>query len=131
MSRTAESLQVIWQTQFQKDYILNPFVSESRTNLSYQKLDNPATWWFNPTNPNSLRLTRPVYSMLIDANVPTFKFKLTEKYRPKTFVQLERYFTSPYYLLNAQTIVMFGETEAMMMALHANNLQQYLDNQGT
>jgi hypothetical protein len=131
MSRTAKSLQVIWQTQFQKDYILNPFVSESRTNLSYQKLDNPATWWFNPTNPNSLRLTRPVYSMLIDAKVPTFKFKLTEKYRPKTFVQLERYFTSPYYLLNAQTIVMFGETEAMMMALHANNLQQYLDNQGT
>jgi len=24
---------------------------------------------------------------------------------------------------------LFGESEAMMMALHGNNLQQYLDNQ--
>lgn len=67
--------------------------------------------------------------MLIQAKVPVFKFKTTEKYRPKTFVQLERFVTSPYYLLNAQTIVLFGESEAMMMALHGNNLQQYLDNQ--
>ena len=129
MARTSESLQVIWQTKFQKDHILNPFQSLGRDKLHYNSLDEPKTWWFNPVNPDSLRLTKMAYRMLTQAKVPVFKFKTTEKYRPKTFVQLERFVTSPYYLLNSQTIVLFGESEAMMMALHGNNLQQYLDNQ--
>lgn len=130
MPSTADSPQAVWQKKFQKEYQLNPFTS-SRDNLSYTRLDNPATWWHNPINKNSLRLTKTSYYMLIKASAVSYRFKLTEKIKPKTFVQLERYFTVPYYLLNAQTIVLFseGSKETMMLALHGNNLQQYLDNQ--
>lgn len=129
MARTKESPQVVWQEKFQKEYNLNPFQSTGREQLRYNRLDDAKTWWFNPLNPDSLRLTRISYNMLKKAKVPTFKFKLTEKYKPKTFVQLERWMSSPYYLLNAQTIVLYSDSDAMMMALHGNNLQQYLDNQ--
>ena len=128
MPSTAGSPQAVWQQKFQEEYNLTPFVS-SRETLSYTRLDNPATWWHNPVNKNSLRLTKNAYYMLDKAQAKTYKFQLPEKVKPKTFVQLERYFTSPYYILNSSKIVVFGETESMMLALHANNLQQYLDNQ--
>lgn len=129
MSTRGDSPQAIWQKKFQSEYSLNPFQS-SRESLTYTKLDNPATWWQNPTNHSSLRLTKVAYKMLVDAKAPNYKFTITEKYKPRTFVQLERHFTVPYYLLNAQKIVLFGEEskETMMIALHGNNLQQYLDN---
>ena len=129
MARTKESPQVVWQEKFQQEYELNPFQSQGREQLRYNRLDDAKTWWFNPLNPDSLRLSRIAYNMLKKAKVPTFKFKLTEKYKSKTFVQLERWMSSPYYLLNAQTIVLYSDSDAMMMALHGNNLQQYLDNQ--
>lgn len=128
MARTADSPQSVWQKKF-NEYDLNPFISDPEGGLTYNKLFNPATWWHNPINANSLRLTKTGHSLLSKTDMPTFRFKLTEKYRPKTFVQLERYFTSPYYIINAQSIIVYGETEAMMIALHANDLQQYLDNQ--
>lgn len=128
MSRTAESPQVIWQKKFQEEYKLNPFAA-TRDSLEYHRLDNPATWWHNPVNPNSLRLTQVAYQMLIKGKVQSYKFELKDKIKPKAFVQLERYFTSPYYLLNARRLVVFGETESMMLALHAGDLHQYLDNQ--
>lgn len=128
MSRTAESLQVVWQKKFQEEYKLNPFLATKDT-LVYTKLDNPATWWHNPVNPNSLRLTQNSYQVLIKSKVKSYKFELKDKIKPKAFVQLERYFTSPYYILNARRLVVFGEVESMMLALHAGDLHQYLDNQ--
>lgn len=128
MSSTAGSPQAVWQKKFQEENSLNPFTS-SQEGLSYTRLDNPSTWWHNPLNKNSLRLTKNAYYMLDKAKVKTYKFQLPEKIKPKTFVQLERYFTSPYYILNASKIVVFGEVESMMLALHGSDLQQYLDNQ--
>ena len=127
MPNTADLPQAVWQKKLREEYNLNPFTS-SRDNLTYTNLDNPATWWHNPINKHSLRLTKHAYYMLDKTKAVSYKFKLTEKVKPKTFVQLERYFTAPYYILNAQTIAVFGEKESMMLALHANNLQQYLDN---
>lgn len=128
MSRTADSPQSVWQKKF-LEYNLNPFLKDSDKGLIYNKLDNPATWWHNPINANSLRLTKVAHSILSKTDIPTYRFKLTEKYKPKTFIQLERYFTSPYYIINAQSIIVYGEVEAMMIGLHGNDLQQYLDNQ--
>lgn len=127
MGRDADSLQVIWQTKFQ-EYHLNPFLTDPKAGLRYQRLDNPATWWFNPLNFNSLRLTRPAFNMLSkQTDVPKWKFDLPQVILPKTLLQLEKYFTSPYFI-NMKTIWVFGETESIMLALHGNNLQQYLDN---
>jgi len=126
MPRRSDSAQTVWHKKFLG--LVRP-TSEHTHAIPYDQWDNPATWWHNPINHNSLRLTQIGYKTLYDTELPSFKFKLTAKVMPKTFVQLERYFTSPYYILNAKTIVVYGETEAMMIALHANNLQQYLDNQ--
>lgn len=125
MPRRSDSLQTVWQKKFLK--IIRPQQDDST--ISYDKWNNPATWWHNPTNHSSLRLSQLGYITLKDKDFPSYKFKVTQKVFPKTFVQLERYFTSPYYILNSQTIVVHGEVEAMMLGLHANNLQQYLDNQ--
>lgn len=129
--RTADSLQVIWQAKFQETE-LNPFVSYSRESngIRYQRLDNPAFWWHNPTNPNSLRLTTPAYKTLQkQTKIPTWTFKLDHMILPKTLLQLEKHFTSPYYIHAMKTLIVYGEQEAMMLALHGSDLQQYLDNQ--
>ena len=53
---------------------------------------------------------------------------------PKTYFsnylkkQLEKHFTSPYYIPTHQRIHVFGEQDSIMLALHGSNLQQYLDN---
>ena len=126
MSRSADSPQTVWQLRFQ-EYPLNPFTNE-KSALRYQRMDIPEFWWYNPVNPNSLRLTRPAYNVLDRARVPNWKFKLDRTFLPKTYLQLEKYFTAPYYIHGQQTIYVYGETEAMMLGLHGSNLQQYLDN---
>lgn len=113
MSRTTDSPQTVWLTKY---YELAP--------LSV----SPSSWWFNPTNYNSLRLTQKAY-LRIRAHVKFYKFELNHDIRPKCFVQLERWFKEPYYVQNRKTIHIVSDRDAMMLALHANNLQQYLDNQ--
>lgn len=120
--------QQVWQQQFQT-YKLTPFDAEkTKLALRYHNLNDPKFWWHNPLNPNSLRLTRIAYNTLDKAKVPSWKFKLDRVFISRTYIQLEKYFTAPYYILGQQTIYVYGETEAMMLGLHANNLQQYLDN---
>lgn len=96
-----------------------------------KRITNPATWWQNPTNPNSLRLSRMAWLMLEKAPRDLFnfvKFELPDAILPKTLVQLERHFTAPYYIKGQKTLYCCGETEILMLSLHGNNLQQYLDN---
>ena len=96
-----------------------------------KKLLTYNTWWHNPTNPNSLRLSRLAWNILKSAPADQFnfvKFELPDPIFPKTLLQLERHFTAPYFIQNHTVIHCLGETEIMMLSLHGNNLQQYLDN---
>ena len=129
MSRTADCPQNIWQAKF-REYPIVPFTSD-KLSLRYQRIDDPAFWWHNPLNPNSLRLTRPAFNMLEKAQVPNWKFKLDRVFIARTYVQLEKHFSAPYFVFGQQTIHVYGETEAMMLGLHGSNLQQYLDNHDT
>lgn len=113
MPNTVETLQNTWQ---QKLHELNPFSI------------SPSSWWYNPTNHNSLRLTQNAY-LKVKQHIKFYKFELVNDIRPKTFIQLERWFHEPYYVQNRKTIHIVSERDAMMLSLHANNLQQYLDNQ--
>jgi hypothetical protein len=113
MIRNDNSLQGVWQDKF---YALTPY----SVSLS--------SWWYNPTNHNSLRLTQKAY-LEVRKHVKFYKFELMHDIRPKTFLQLERWFKEPYYVQNLKTIHIVSERDAMMLALHANNLQKYLDNQ--
>jgi len=126
MVRDANSPQTVWQLKFQ-EYPLNPFTNEKAA-LRYQRMDIPEFWWYNPVNPDSLRLTRPAFNVLEKARVQKWQFKVSRAFLPKTYLQLEKYFTAPYYIHGQQTIYVYGETEAIMLGLHGSNLQQYLDN---
>jgi len=126
--RTAESLQNIWQAKFQK-HTLNPFTSDSKLGISYQRLDNPASWWQNPINPDSLRLTRAAFYMLNqNPKIKNWHFHLPTRLVNRSFIQLEKHFTSPYHIATHTSIYVFSEQDAIMLALHGSNLQQYLDN---
>lgn len=119
MSRNADSPQAIWQKKLQE---LSP--------IKPQYLAHPATfWWHNPLNPNSLRLAATAWTALKTCkHVPHWKFDLVKGLLPKSYLQLEKHFNSPYFIKNIKTIVVFDERDSMMLALHGNNLQQYLDN---
>lgn len=112
MPSTADSLQLQWQ---QTIYENTQFVANS-------------SWWYNPTNHNSLRLTKPSFNQL-KSKIKFHKFILPEPMRItlKMLIQLERQFKEPYYLHNDNTIHVISEQDAMMLILHANNLQTYLD----
>jgi len=128
MARTAESLQNVWQKQFQQ-HQLNPFTTDTKLGIRYQRFDNPASWWHNPLNPDSLRLTRPAFNMLNKAKeIKNWHFKLPTPLVTRAYIQLEKHFTSPYYLSGPSGIYVFDERDSIMLALHGSNLQQYLDN---
>ena len=131
MQHSPDSPQAVWQALFQQ-HPLTPFDAEkTKLALRYHNLNDPKFWWYNPLNEQSLRLTRVAFNTLEKAKVPNWKFRLDRVYLPKTYLQMERYFTAPYYIHGHQTIYVYGETEAMMLGLHGSNLQQYLDNHDT
>jgi hypothetical protein len=126
--RTSESLQNVWQANFQQ-HTLNPFTSDVKLGLRYQRFDNPASWWHNPINPNSLRLTRPAFNMLNkNKDIKNWQFRLSSPLVTRAYIQLEKHFTSPYFIPTHTSIYVFGEQDSIMLALHGSNLQQYLDN---
>lgn len=84
------------------------------------------TLFFNPTNHKSLRLTRAGWHVL-GKQVKSYKFELPVPILPRTLIQLERYIQHPYYIHTLKMISVFDEQTAVMLALHANNLQKYLD----
>lgn len=85
-----------------------------------------STIFFNPTNHKSLRLTKSGWNVL-GKQVKSYKFELPVAILPKTLIQLERYIEHPYYIHSLKLISIFDEQTAVMLALHANNLQKYLD----
>ncbi len=88
---------------------------------------NVLNLWRNPTNPQSLRLTQIGYK-LASKEVEQFSIKLNDPIRPKHFVMLERAFTFPYYIPKNDIIVVFDQTVATMLTLHAGDLGTYLVN---
>ena len=85
---------------------------------------NPIAIWRNISNPDSLRLTDQARKKL---TLPSYQFKI-DTMTNLQILQLDHLMTAPYYIKNRRTIELFGEQDAMMLSLHANNLKQYLDN---
>ena len=129
MAQAPNSQQTVWQNEFQK-YPLKPFdTDKAKRTLRYCDLTSNQFWWHNPLNPNSLRLTSGAWSILKACKeVPHWQFKLPKNLLPRTYLQLEKHFSSPYYIQNVATIIVFSDRDSMMLALHGNDLQQYLDN---
>lgn len=93
-----------------------------------QTTDMQRRWWKNPTDPNSLRLSLAGLQLVKAVlKLQSYEFVLDEELTNHNLLQLERVFTSMYYLLKRQKIIVFDERSALMLTLHGNNLKGYLD----
>jgi hypothetical protein len=85
-------------------------------------------WFKNPTDDNSIRLSlaglQYVKAVL---KLQSYDFELPEELTNGQLLQLERVFPSMYYLLKRQKIIVFDESESIMLTLHSGNVQAYLD----
>ena len=88
------------------------------------------SWWVNSLNPQSLRLTKIGFAWFTSvAKLTSYPIELgDQKILPKQMLQLERVFNDPYYIKNLSTIVVFSETDAVMLGLHCGDLATYLNN---
>ncbi len=83
--------------------------------------------WYND-RPSSLRLSENGYKKFIELlRVKSYDFTLKTPFTNIVLVQLERCLTKPYYIPNRKKIILFGEDEAMMLMLHSENLENYLN----
>ncbi len=86
-------------------------------------------WWWNHTDPNNLRLSKPGLQFIKKfTQIPVYECLLPEPLRNRTLIQLSRLMTCPYYIQKLDRIILLGEEETVLLKLHADNLQQYLDN---
>jgi hypothetical protein len=90
--------------------------------------DMQKRWWKNPTDDTSLRLSlgglQFVKAVL---KLQSYEFVLPEELTNHQLLQLERQFKGMYYLLKRQKIIVFDETESVMLTLYSGNLKAYLD----
>ena len=93
-----------------------------------QTTDMQKRWWKNPTDANSLRLSLAGLQFVkANLKLQSYDFELPEELTNSQLLQLERQFKSMYYLLKRQKIIVFEESEALMLTLHSGNLKAYLD----
>ena len=84
--------------------------------------------WFNPLNPNSLRLTKYGLAAIPRKEYQSHTINLVEKIRPGHYLLLERAMPAPYYIKKMDQIYVFDEQTAIMLTLHAGDLQTCLTN---
>ncbi len=86
-------------------------------------------WWWNHTDPTTLRLSNSGIQFIKKfTKIPVHECIISEPLRNRTLLQLSRLMTCPYYLYKPDHVLLLGDEEAVMLKLHADNLQQYLDN---
>ena len=87
--------------------------------------------WTNPTNHQSLRLTKMAFEIVQNNPLldPFFRIRLDDGVLVnKIYLQLERHFTVPYYIYGYKTIFVYQGIEVTMLGLNDGNLKQYLEN---
>lgn len=86
--------------------------------------------WMNPRETGGFRLTETGYDIFKKKlEIESHVLKLdTENTRSlATLLNLDRYLPCPYYIINIRTLEIFGEREAILFALHGNNLTRLLE----
>ena len=87
------------------------------------------TFWTNPLNEESLRLSRSGFQWVKDCtSLPFWKVSIKTEMLPKTFLKLEKALSAPYYIDNLKSLTVFSEEDLIMIQLHAGDLETYLDN---
>ena len=114
-------------THNQQSYTESILHAAGRSDAEYTKCIK--IWWWNYTNPNNLRLSKTGFQFIKKfTQIPVYECTLPEPLRNRTLIQLSRLRTCPYYIHKIDQISVLGEEEYVMLKLHADNLQQYLNN---
>jgi hypothetical protein len=86
-------------------------------------------WWWNHTDSKNLRLSKSgIQFIKKSTKIPVYKCFLPEVLKNRTLIQMSRLLTCPYYIQKLDEVLLLGEEETVLLKLHADNLQQYLDN---
>jgi hypothetical protein len=86
-------------------------------------------WFFNPTKPQSMRLSKVGAQWLHNKTKFTLHIIALDKpITPKMLIRLERLITAPYFVKDLKELWVHSEEDAIMLQLHAGNLEQYLEN---
>ena len=114
-------------TRNQQSYTEGILAAAGRDSSEYSQFAR--VWWWNHTDPNSLRLSKSGWQFIKKfTRIPMYECSLSEPLRNRTLIQLSRLFTCPYYIEKSDKLILLGEQETVLLKLHADNLQQYLDN---
>lgn len=86
--------------------------------------------WFTPYSRIGLRLSSSGHDFLSNTlKLTHYTYKIVNTPDSlKVLLQMNKYLTSPFYIKGASTIVMYGETDASMIALMGGDLGKYLEN---
>jgi len=118
---------VTQSTKFNQEQWHNKICEASGMTVPY---GNVSRWWFNPINHNSLRMTMDGYTF-VSKYTPQLKWhyvELKDRIMPKQLLQMERLVDSPYVIRRLANIYVLDETTAIMLQLHAGDLNTYLQN---
>jgi hypothetical protein len=116
-------------TRNQRSYTEGILQASGRDAVEYPQYIR--VWWWNHTDPTSLRLTKSGIQYIKKfTKIPVYECHLPEPLKNRTLIQLSRLMSCPYYIQKLDQIVLLGEEQTVMLKLHADNLQQYLDNLG-
>lgn len=115
-------------THNQKKYTQDILADAGKNSAEYPQYIK--VWWWNYTDPSSLRLSKlGIEFIKKHTKIPIYECVLNEPLRNRTLIQLSRIFTCPYYIHKLDHFLLLGEAEYVMLKLHGDNLQQFLDNQ--
>ena len=84
--------------------------------------------WFNPLNPNSLRLTKYGLAAIPQKDYTYHTIKLAKIIKPGHYLLLERAMPAPYFIKKIDQLYVFDEQVAVMLMLHAGDLETCLTN---
>ena len=114
-------------TRSQQSYTEGILAAAGRSTSEYPQYVR--VWWWNHTDPANLRLSKSGLQFIKKCTkIPVYECQLQEPLRNRTLIQLGRLFTCPYYIQKLDSLLLLGEEETVLLKLHADNLQQYLDN---
>jgi len=88
-------------------------------------------WWMTPYSPIGLRLTsdgNKFLSSTLKLTKYTYTIKEDNVKSLRLYLRMNKHLTSPYYLQGADTIILYGETDACMMGMYGGDIATYLNN---
>jgi len=88
-------------------------------------------WWVAPYSPIGLRLSTAGNTFLKKVlKLTSYTFTIPEDTTKslKLFLQMNKNLTAPYYLSGQNTIITYGESDAVMLSLYCGDIGSYMNN---